>query len=263
MVSKDLIAALTEARRRLPSDVWKTLAEDLARSNSVVNSDSAQRALAPLSNPDAAWVLGEAFRGCAERTTWIEIAAAMVAVDQLAGDVRPLIEVIWTGPANNRLPVRRIDQTLYDMISVANRRIVLVTFAAHRVAHLCGHLMNAVNRGVELTLIVESEGESEGQLTLDAIDAFRALPALGRRIFYWPLARRERNQLGRPGKLHAKCAIVDDVVLVGSANLTDDAFNRNMELGVMIRDAPTVALIVEHFEQLIGQGVLMRTEVYP
>ena len=35
---------------------------------------------------------------------------------------------------------------------------------------------------------------------------------------------------GRPGKLHVKCAIVDDVALVGSANLTDDAFNRNMEL---------------------------------
>lgn len=54
--------------------------------------------------------------------------------------------------------------------------------------------------------------------------AFRAVPAAQTRIYYWPLAQRERNQSGRPGKQHAKCAIVDDVALVGSANLTDDAF---------------------------------------
>jgi phosphatidylserine/phosphatidylglycerophosphate/cardiolipin synthase-like enzyme len=187
----------------------------------------------------------------------------MVAVDHLAGDSSALVEVIWTGPTNTRFPVRRIDQVLYDLISVAQKRIVLVTFAAHRVPHLCAHLTQAVGRGVDLTLIVESEGESEGQLTLDAIAAFTAVPAARRRIYYWPLARRERNQSGRPGKLHAKCAIVDEVALVGSANLTDDAFNRNMELGLLVRDPAPVAAIVEHFEELIHRGVLLEVQIAP
>lgn len=77
----------------------------------------------------------------------------MVTVDQLIGDSRPLVEVIWTGPTNDRLPVRRIDQTLYDLISAAQKRIMLVTFAAHRVAHLCNHLMKAVGRPLPFVVL--------------------------------------------------------------------------------------------------------------
>ena len=67
--------------------------------------------------------------------------------------------------------------------------------------------------------------------------------------YYWPLAQRERNQTGRPAKLHMKCAVVDDVALVGSANLTDDAFNRNMELGVLLRDRFLVSSLVDHLDE--------------
>jgi len=55
-----------------------------------------------------------------------------------------------------------------------------------------------------------------------------------------------------------KCAVVDDVALVGSANLTDDAFNRNMELGLLVRDGLTVSTLVAHFDELIRRGVLER-----
>ena len=138
--------------------------------------------------------------------------------------------------------------------------MVLATFAAHRVPHLCAHLTQAVQRGVELTLIVESEAESEGQLTHDAIAAFSRVPSAASRLYYWPLAQRKRNQAGRPGKLHVKCAIVDDVALIGSANLTDDAFNRNMELGMIVREAATVDTVARHFEELILRGVLVKVD---
>jgi cardiolipin synthase A/B len=181
----------------------------------------------------------------------------MTTVDCLADDNAPLTEIIWTGPANNRFPVRRLDQVLYDLVSKAENRIVLVTFAAHRVRHLCDHLTQAVDRGVQLTLITESEGESEGQLTHDAIEAFGNIPAARTRLYYWPLAKRERNQAGRPGKLHMKCAIVDNAALIGSANLTDDAFNRNMELGMLVREKATVETLSEHFRELIRTKILV------
>jgi phosphatidylserine/phosphatidylglycerophosphate/cardiolipin synthase-like enzyme len=116
----------------------------------------------------------------------------------------------------------------------------------------------AVARGIQLTLIVESEDESEGQLTRDAIAAFKDVPATGTHIYYWPIQKRERNQAGRPGKLHAKCAIIDDVALIGSANLTDDAFNRNMELGILVREPATVFAVAEHFQELIRAGSLAK-----
>src|SRR6266850_473795 len=166
MVSRDLVADLAEARRRIPAEVWRKLSVDLAACTGSPEPLSIQRATALLLNRDAAWILSKTFQECAT-AAWAEIAATMVAVDYLVGDSSPLTEIIWTGPANSRFPVRRVDQVLYDLISAATRRIVLVTFAAHRVRHLCAHLTQAVQRGVDLKLIVESEGESEGQLTLD------------------------------------------------------------------------------------------------
>ncbi len=256
MVTPEHVAALTEARRRMPRHIWQQLAARIATSISKIDSASIRQVTADLLNRDAAWILSELFDQNA-KTTWSEIAAAMVAVDCLLGDNSPFAEIVWTGPANGRFPVRRIDQVLYDLISKAKHQIVLITFAAHRVRHLCDHLTQAVNRGVVLTLIIECEEESEGQLTRDAVAAFQNVPLTHARIFYWPLAKRARSQGGRPGKLHAKCAIVDDAALIGSANLTDDAFNRNMELGMLIRDDATVLSIAGHFEELIRQGVLV------
>lgn len=253
MVTQELVAALVEARRRVPRDAWQQVAARLVESEGILDLALFRHFLEGMINRDAAWILFEALKKNSTAKS-SEIAAAMTTVDWVSGDKAALTEIIWTGPANNRFPARRIDQVLYDLITVAERRIVLVTFAAHRVHHLCERLTRAVARGVDLTLIVESEEESEGQLTRDAAAAFTNLPQA--KIYYWPLQRRERNEAGRPAKLHAKCAIIDDVAVIGSANLTDDAFNRNMELGLLVREQATVAAISEHFSELIRSGVL-------
>jgi transposase len=91
----------------------------------------------------------------------------------------------------------------------------------------------------------------------ERLKAISNVPAARMHLYYWPLEKRERNQAGRPGKLHMKCAIVDNVALIGSANLTDDAFNRNMELGILIREQTTIESISEHFQELIRAKVLV------
>lgn len=256
MLPRQLVAALIEARRQMPGEAWQSVTEQLTPFPANPDPSSIRQATAGLVNRDAAWILDEAFRqNC--QVKWAEIAVAMGAVDCFVDAGTPLLELIWTGPPNKRFPVRRLDQVLYDLVVKARSRIVLVTFAAHRVPHLCEHLAAAVKRGVHLTLIVESEGESEGQLTHDAVSAFKNVPTSGTNIYYWPLAKRERNQTGRPGKLHMKCAIIDEVALIGSANLTDDAFNRNMELGIVIRERSTVKSISEHLAELIQGKVLV------
>jgi len=68
----------------------------------------------------------------------------------------------------------------------------------------------------------------------------------------------QRNQSGRPGKLHAKFAVIDDAALVSSANLTDDAFNRNLEIGVMIRDPSFITSTNAYVDGLISSHVLQR-----
>jgi phosphatidylserine/phosphatidylglycerophosphate/cardiolipin synthase-like enzyme len=257
MLPPDLVAAMVEARRRLTRESWQRLAGQLQATAGSPDSASVPGLMVWLPNPDAAWILAEAFHRH-PGVRWNEIAAAMSVVDCLADSAGAPTDIIWSGPANGRFPIRRIDQVLYDLIAAATRRIMLVTFAAHRVPHLCCHLANAVQRGVALSMILEREDESEGQLTRDAFAAFRGVLAPHTHLYYWPLGKRERNQAGRPGKLHAKCAIIDDAALIGSANLTDDAFNRNMELGVLVHDRVTVQAIADHFAELIRGGELVR-----
>ena len=89
------------------------------------------------------------------------------------------------------------------------------------------------------------------------MSAFARLPIDRTHVYYWPLESRERNQAGKPGKLHAKCAIIVDTAVIGSANMTDDAFNRNIEMGVIVREQSTVADLVERFDELVRRRILV------
>src|SRR5687768_4090245 len=107
MISSELVDRLAEARRRLPAEAWNRLAAGVAALPSRPDLLSVQQTTATLVNRDAAWLLSEAFLKTAD-ATWSEIGAAMTAIGHLVGDGRPLTEIIWTGPANSRYPVRRL-----------------------------------------------------------------------------------------------------------------------------------------------------------
>lgn len=169
------------------------------------------------------------------------------------------IELLWAGPSpSDHIPARRIDQTLYDLIAKAKREILLVTFAAAKIERLTAELRKAAQRGVRIRLILEFEQSSEGQLSFDALKAFPPELIASATVYHWPVDKRERNQAGRPGKLHAKVALVDDVVLISSANLTDDAFNRNLEVGVLMKAHDVLLNVRSYFQGLIVEGRLQK-----
>jgi cardiolipin synthase len=167
------------------------------------------------------------------------------------------VELLWSGPSPaHQIPARRIDQALYDLIANARKEILLVTFAATKIERLTSEILRALKRGVHTRLILEFEQSSEGQLSFDALKAFPSELVSMVEVYYWPVENRERNQAGRPGKLHSKLAIIDDTALVSSANLTDDAFNRNLELGVMITNTEFLISAQNHVNSLISNGTL-------
>lgn len=171
------------------------------------------------------------------------------------------VELLWTGPSPDpQIPARRIDQALYDLLSSAKREIILVTFAASRISRLSQVLLDKVSKGVRVRLVLEFEQTSEGQLSYDALRAFP--PGLVSRVevYCWPLEHRERNQQGRPAKLHAKLALVDGVALVSSANLTDDAFVRNFEMGVQIGNREITDRLYRYIEEKIQSGEFQAIE---
>lgn len=81
----------------------------------------------------------------------------------------------------------------------------------------------------------------------------------------WPGTRRptvffdpRSLTLGKPeGVLHAKGVVVDGrLAFITSANLTEAAWDRNIELGVIIEDPPFAQTVIRHFERLVEDGLL-------
>ena len=59
--------------------------------------------------------------------------------------------------------------------------------------------------------------------------------------------------------MHAKCVIIDGAeALVTSANFTEAAQERNIELGLLVDAQPVARRIEEHFMPLIGSRFLAR-----
>lgn len=74
-----------------------------------------------------------------------------------------------------------------------------------------------------------------------------------------------RTTVPRPAlqhRLHAKCAVVDgEQVFISSANFTEAAYERNIEVGVLLRSCPIAKRQVEFFEHLIRSGHLPQIPV--
>jgi phosphatidylserine/phosphatidylglycerophosphate/cardiolipin synthase-like enzyme len=59
--------------------------------------------------------------------------------------------------------------------------------------------------------------------------------------------------------LHAKCAVADsELLFIGSANLTESAFELNMEIGALIRGREAATVVQEQLEWLRNSGQLDR-----
>ena len=88
-------------------------------------------------------------------------------------------------------------------------------------------------------------------------DLCRVKAALSK-VYVWPLDRRPKDRAGRYGSLHAKFAVADEAaLLVSSANLTEYAFNFNMELGLLVRGGDQPADVMTHLRRLVEERVLL------
>lgn len=242
--------------------IWLNEACEILRTAPVTATpDFIKKRMPETSNSDLAFLLFQVVDMAAGKLSWEALGCSLrIAFDIHHRDQRARqIEMLWSGPPPaNHLPARRIDQALYDLIAASKKEILLVTFAAAKIDRLAAALLKAAGRGVKIRLILEFSEASEGQLSFDALKAFPPTLVDVAEVYFWPVERRERNQAGRPGKLHAKLAVIDQTVLISSANLTDDAFNRNIEIGVLLEDADLLIWSKNYVDGLINNLTLKR-----
>jgi phosphatidylserine/phosphatidylglycerophosphate/cardiolipin synthase-like enzyme len=167
------------------------------------------------------------------------------------------LELVWTGPDSQVLPLRRTDQALLELINGAQNRLIIISFAVYKATAIASALVQAARRHVAVDVCLETPDASEGKVAYDMLAALG--PDVRRQASYyvWPLDKRPLSPTGHHGSLHAKVAVADGrVLLISSANLTEYAMTLNMEMGVLLRGGELPKQVELHFARLIDTGIL-------
>lgn len=246
----------------VPHSVLLSLADGVQRVPSKVSAASIGGVLSAVAQPDYRSMVRdmlETWQQEAPEVTAQSIALALYSASRCEEHHRTgqSVELVWTGPDSEAVPLRRTDQVLLELINSASKRIVVVCFAIYKVDHICRALVEAGERGVQIDVVLESTEESEGKVTFNMMRALGPGIKSCARFYIWPLEKRPTDSSGKHGSLHVKCATADGcMLLVSSANLTEYAMTLNMELGVLVKGGSLPRDVESHFGLLIQQGVL-------
>ena len=190
-------------------------------------------------------------------------AAWLRAVDQAAARV-PSPDLVWSGPEVPGLHARDTRRVYEELLGAAERSIwasTYVYFDGPRAFAALASRMDAMP-GLQVTLLLNiqrkrSDTTAADQLVRRFADRFWTTdwPGEARPCVFYDL--RSLDLDGPTGVLHAKAVVADgEAVFTTSANLTDAALDRNIELGVLIRDRALAASVTSHFQGLIDREVL-------
>ncbi len=167
------------------------------------------------------------------------------------------LELVWTGPKDSGLHLRRTDQALFEVIASAKHRLLVVSFAVYKVEEIARALREAVANGVDVAVVLEDLKEKNpvSQIVRD-LDLNKVT------FYHWPKEKRTPNSSGHQGAMHAKCAVADaNLAFLSSANLTEFALSINMELGLLVRGGDMPREIEEHFRALVINHTLQVLQV--
>ena len=164
------------------------------------------------------------------------------------GRERSAIDVVWTGPPSQVTSSRLTSAVVIDLIDSAHEEILLISFANYPPAALREALERAVEREVFVTVLLERHRDNP-----NFSGSSDLLAGIRLRRLAWPIEKRPAG-----AALHAKVMVIDrSVALVGSANLTGHALDKNIECGVLLRGGEQPARIHAHISSLLDSGGLV------
>jgi phosphatidylserine/phosphatidylglycerophosphate/cardiolipin synthase-like enzyme len=146
---------------------------------------------------------------------------------------------------------------LFDLVQNAERNLTIMSFGIFQVPRLVETLEQSLERQVELRIIL-GDRESKSDWALDQQRRQLGDMVVSKAcLCWWPHERRLRDTAGCAGLMHAKAAVADSrIAFLTSANLTEAALERNMELGVLIRGGAVPAAIDRLIDALLDSGEL-------
>ena len=187
----------------------------------------------------------------------VAVALATAAKSELDHRHEETVEIVWTGPEPTATRFRQTEQAILEVVNSAMKRLTVVSYAVYRIPRIRESLVAAANRGVGIRLLVETPNRIEGQGEYDCVLALGDNVASACSVYYWPQENRPKDDNGKIGILHVKCAVADGYrMFLSSANFTEYAFTINMELGLLVTGGKLPGQVERHFDRLICTGAL-------
>ncbi|MCX7792597.1 MAG: DISARM system phospholipase D-like protein DrmC [Chloroflexaceae bacterium] len=196
-------------------------------------------------------------------------AAALRAIDRAAARQRKP-DLVLSGLQVPGIFARDTRMVFDELLGTAERSVWLSSFVYHNGPDVFGTIAQRMEQRPELdvNLLINiqrrwGDTTSSAQLVRAFATTFwkKAWPGTRRpRVYYDPRS----VELDLPGAaasgravLHAKAVVVDDEALfITSANLTEAASERNVEIGVLLRDRSMALSVVAYFQRLIDGAYL-------
>lgn len=191
-------------------------------------------------------------------------AAAWLRTIARATARAPKPDLVWSGPEVPGLHARDTRRVYEELLGCAERLIwasTYVFFDGPKAFEVLARRMES-RPALRVTLLLNiqrqrSDTTASEQLVRRFADRFWKTdwPGSSRpNVLYDP---RALDPEGPGGVLRAKAVVADDeAVFVTSANLTEAALDRNIELGVLIRDRALALTIGGYFRSLIDRDLL-------
>ena len=185
-----------------------------------------------------------------------ELASMLLAASHVftRASAEQSTELVWTGPTTPFVAARRTEQALLQVINAAQSTLFITSFVAYDISTLVKAFNAACDRGVRVSMLLESSQDHGGSINIDVIGKMSTLvPAA--RLYAW----REKAEPFSDGRVHAKVAVADaSMCFITSANLTGFAMERNMEAGVLISGGSIPKLLDNHLHSLVDTNVISR-----
>ena len=194
------------------------------------------------------------------------VLRSFAAGTQVNRDMSQSIDVVVSGP-DPSAAARDTGVVMRQLFNKARERVLVVGFAVHQGRSVFQALAERLDEHetLEVTLCIDVRRQ-QTSTSLDSriVDGFARnfvdnewsgarLPQL----YYDPRSLAPSGPMH--SALHAKCVVIDGrEALVTSANFTEAAQERNIELGLLVNSPSVADRIEKHFLFLIRNGLLRR-----
>ena len=182
-------------------------------------------------------------------------------------EVRDPVDLVWSGPETPGIANRDTGVVVRELFANANEYVLVAGYAIYQGREVFRALANRMTQLPELKVRMflnvhrgHRDTTKDFELIREFAHKFKTTEwPCGRlpEVYYDPRSL-EADQAKR-SSMHAKCIVIDrKLAFVSSANFTEAAQVRNIEVGALIKSERFAIRLVEHFDALGSAGLLLQ-----